>query len=464
MTSGSDNSDDTTKPFHDDAQEQTVVVCGLGRFGLRVAELLRAEGVPVVALSGSHTRPDRVRRAENVGVRVVTGNFTLPEDRDLAQIGAARAVILAASDDTANLETALDIRRDAPHVRVVMRLDGDNADRLAPRLVRDFGLGAVLSPPLLAAPAFAHAALDEDPLSAQAAHGDDVPTGPAAAVYGRGRKALTWVRLRRDPATDALSFIAFFLFVIFTVAVVVFHNTLHLSWTNATYFTATIVTTTGFGDYNLRDAPNGVKLFGAGLMFTGVVLIALLSSYLTSFFTSGAAERLGAEGRAGRMRGHIVVCGVGGVGVEVAQELQARGFRRIVAVDQDPNRSRAGRGLPPGVPMIVGDATLSQTLLRAGLLRARALIAVTASDAINLEIALIAQTLLSDLGPGKTARAAPPVRLILRCFDPDLKRRIHAVSQSYVVLSSAEIAAPEFVRAAIKNKDEGAKKRMKDEG
>ncbi len=429
-----------------------VVVCGLGRFGVRVAELLRAEGVDVVALSDEKTRPDRVRRAREAGARVEFGDFTLPEARERAGVGAAHAVILAAADDTANLEAALDIRRDAPQVRVVMRLDSDNADRLAPRLEADFGIGAVLSPPLLAAPAFADAALAEGRESQQSASVAPAPIGRLRHVRLPLKQ---WLGRRRNKATDSLGVVALFLAALFLGGVAVFRQTLGLSWTDAAYFAATIITTTGFGDYNLRDAAGGVKLFGAGLMFAGVVLIALLSSYLTSFFASGAAETLHAERRAGRMRGHIIVCGLGGVGVEVAQALASRGFRRIVAVDRDRDRSRDGRGLPPAAALIIGDATLPDTLLRAGLPRARALIAVTASDATNLEIALIAQTLRGD--KAQTGDGEAP-RLILRCFDPDLARRIHAVSRSYAVLSSAEIAAPFFVRAALgegEEKDEG---------
>jgi len=38
---------------------------------------------------------------------------------------------------------------------------------------------------------------------------------------------------------------------------------------------------------------------------------------------------------------------------------------------------------------------------------------------------------------------------VLRCFDPELARRIHAVSDDYTLLSEATIAAPFFVRTAL---------------
>ena len=39
--------------------------------------------------------------------------------------------------------------------------------------------------------------------------------------------------------------------------------------------------------------------------------------------------------------------------------------------------------------------------------------------------------------------------MVLRCFDADLARRIHAVSDNYTLLSEAKIAAEVFVQRAI---------------
>ena len=73
--------------------------------------------------------------------------------------------------------------------------------------------------------------------------------------------------------------------------------------------------------------------------------------------------------------------------------------------------------------------------------RARALVACTSNDALNLEIGLTAQSVAES-------RPGAPLRLVLRCFDAELARRIHAVSANYTLLSEAKIAAAEFVRRA----------------
>jgi voltage-gated potassium channel Kch len=93
--------------------------------------------------------------------------------------------------------------------------------------------------------------------------------------------------------------------------------------------------------------------------------------------------------------------------------------------------------------VIVGDATRPVILHRAGIERARALIACTSNDALNLEIGLTAQSV------AESSRNGAPLRLVLRCFDADLARRIHAVSGNYTLLSEATIAADVFVAWAL---------------
>ena len=141
------------------------------------------------------------------------------------------------------------------------------------------------------------------------------------------------------------------------------------------------------------------------------------------------------------MRGHVVVCGLGQVGAAITGDLLARDIP-VVAIDPAAG-DEEHRELNLRCPLIVGDSTKAAVLARAGVARARALIACTSNDALNLEIGLTAQ------GTVEGRRAERPLRLVLRCFDPELARRIHAVSDDYTLLSEAKIAAPFFVRTAL---------------
>lgn len=398
---------------------RAIVVGGLGRFGLLVVEHLRAAGRSVTVISDERTSADRVERAVAAGARVIRGDFGAASVRREAGVDGAAAVVLATADDLVNLETALEVRGEAPGVAVVMR---HSEPRFARRFERDFGILAMASE-CLAADAFVEAAL--------------APPPAAAAVHeDAATERIPWRPLRSSfvvvPAAVAL---------LYLVAVVVFRATLGLGWVDAAYFTSSIMTTVGFGDFNLREAPAGLKIFGIALMFSGLVLIAILSSLLTMFIVSGTADQLRNEFRARRLRGHVVVCGLGHVGLAVARDLRGRGVP-VVVVDPEGDDEQH-RELRMRCPVIVGDAKRPAVLARAGTGRARALVACTSNDALNLEIGLAAQSL------GRAARRAVPLRLVLRCFDADLARRIHAVSTDYTLLSEARIAAPRFAEAAL---------------
>ena len=326
--------------------------------------------------------------------------------------------MLTTSSDVDNLEAALEIRGEAPAVRVVMR---HSQPQLCRRFEADFGITAALTPADLAAGAFVAAALA-------------VPT--AAAPPAR-RPAM----LPRRPVRVEFIAIPLLLVGIYLAAIVVFHFSLGLSWIDAVYFTTTVVTTVGFGDINLQHAPVAVKLFGVALMFAGVLLIAITASLLAVFVLTGTAEKLRNELRARRLRDHVVVCGLGSVGTAVARDLSGRGIP-VVVIDPVAD-DEMHRETNPRCPVIVGDATRPVILHRAGIERARALVACTSNDALNLEIGLTAQSV------AEASRSGRPLRLVMRCFDADLARRIHAVSDNYTLVSEAKIAAEVFVRRAL---------------
>ena len=101
---------------------------------------------------------------------------------------------------------------------------------------------------------------------------------------------------------------------------------------------------------------------------------------------------------------------------------------------------------PPALhhaPVIEGDAAQPETLLRAGVDRARAVMVVTSADGVNLEIALRARTLTEQHRPNV------PLPVIIACQDELLAARLRAAGNCYFPLSSAEMAAPVFVEGAL---------------
>ena len=89
-----------------------------------------------------------------------------------------------------------------------------------------------------------------------------------------------------------------------------------------------------------------------------------------------------------------------------------------------------------GVPVLVSDIRLPETLEDLHVRRARSVVVVTSSDIVNLETALNTQTL------------TPDVRVVLRLFDPDLADRVERALGIHISRSPSGLAAPAFAAAA----------------
>jgi len=162
---------------------------------------------------------------------------------------------------------------------------------------------------------------------------------------------------------------------------------------DALYQTVTTVTTVGFRE--VHPLSTAGKIFtivlivlgvGTALYTLGVVIETLLESQLPEVFGRRRMER-----KITGMSNHVVVCGWGRVGKAIARDLMAMGARAVV-VDDDPTRLE---GAPS--PMLRGDTTDDEVLERAGVRRARALVAALDTDAGNLFVTLCARALRPEL-------------------------------------------------------------------
>lgn len=212
--------------------------------------------------------------------------------------------------------------------------------------------------------------------------------------------------------------------------VLLFHFGFGLTLADALFFT--IITL--HGEIGLTDAGPGIKMYEILLMVLGSVTLATIYSMITDYLVGSRLRKL-LGGRPMPRSGHVVVVGMGNIGFRVVDELAALGVP-AVAVDADPDgaflatvRSRAA--------LVVGDARLGDTLERAGLSRARSVVAVTGDDAVNLGIGMAAK------------RMSPRVRTVVRLFDAELARKVEKTLGIDTALSASRIAAPTFVAAAL---------------
>jgi glutathione-regulated potassium-efflux system protein KefB len=97
-----------------------VIIAGFGRMGQVVGRILRAEGIPFVALDHSIEQMDMVRRFGNWN-DIFYGDPARPELLRAAQADKAEVFVLASDDPESSLRVARVVRRQYPHLKVVAR-------------------------------------------------------------------------------------------------------------------------------------------------------------------------------------------------------------------------------------------------------------------------------------------------------------------------------------------------------
>jgi Trk K+ transport system NAD-binding subunit len=214
----------------------------------------------------------------------------------------------------------------------------------------------------------------------------------------------------------------------------------HMTLVDAAYFTVETIATVGYGDFNFAAQPTWLRVYAIGLMAGGAILAAIVFAMVTQLLVSRRIERSFGQRRVGAMRGHVVVVGLGTVGIEVVEELVAAG-RRVVVVDRAEAGRHYAKARALGVPVVVGDATEIDVLDAANLAGATSVAVLTSDDLVNVEIGLV---LRERLG----ARL-PSVPVVLRVFDRELARGVEAGFGFHYVRSTAALAAPWFVGAAL---------------
>ncbi|CAM9981152.1 unnamed protein product, partial [Phaeothamnion confervicola] len=99
-------------------REQFVVVCGYGRIGRLVCDLLDRKFIPYVAFE---INPQKAMEARNRGLPVFYGDVTRPEVLKSFNVGNARAVICTLSDIKGTNKAVVSLRREFPDLPLFVR-------------------------------------------------------------------------------------------------------------------------------------------------------------------------------------------------------------------------------------------------------------------------------------------------------------------------------------------------------
>ncbi|MBF2007581.1 potassium channel family protein [Chlorogloeopsis fritschii PCC 9212] len=466
-----------------------IIVCGLGRTGYKVFRLLRQQGALVV---GIHHQALPGERAGDV----IVGDLHAASTLKAAGIQQAHTIVIAGGDDALNLRIMMQARVLNPRIRIINRFFntslGERLDHAVPEHLSMSVAG-------LAAPVFTFAALgsqaigqiklfqqtwpiheeyiDENhpwlnrkiselwadrtrmliyympaegemDLVSALVSGQKLQLGDRLIVGAQPRvrcirrsmiarllKILTSLRHFQKHA-EAVVAMSIVLLVIIAIATVIYTSAdAAVSVIDALYFAVGMITGAGGNDKVVENAPSSIKLFTVLMMLVGAAVIGLFYALLNDFVLGSRFKQFLDAARIPQ-RHHYIVCGLGGIGIKIVQQLHASGHD-VIVIERDTNNRfvNTARGL--GIPVMHGDGSFAEVLKASNLENAAALIAVTNDDATNLEIALKAKAL------------TPKVPVIVHYADPDFARMAQQVFDFETVLSPAELAAPAFAAAAL---------------
>lgn len=184
------------------------------------------------------------------------------------------------------------------------------------------------------------------------------------------------------------------LWIIGTIGYVLIDN---YSLFDAFYMTIITVATVGYGE--VAPLSHAGKLFTAFLIITSFGTFAYAVSSITKFVIDGEFNEFFKNRKLNieieKLSNHVIICGYGRNGRQAAQVLKKHNTRFVVIENSAKVTANFTHKFTDLV--ITGDSTQDEILIKAGILRAKAIITTLPVDADNLFIVLSARNLNKNL-------------------------------------------------------------------
>ncbi len=169
------------------------------------------------------------------------------------------------------------------------------------------------------------------------------------------------------------------------------------SFIDSLFMTIITISTVGFREVH--------PLSSTGMIFTSILIILSFGTFafalksITNFLAGGEYRRYVKDKKIlkemNKIQKHVIICGFGRVGMQVAEDLKAHGTKFVVIENNEEIISEfEGQ---QGYLFIKGDSTLDENLLRAQISTAKALICCLPKDADNLYVVLSAREIKNNL-------------------------------------------------------------------
>ncbi len=190
------------------------------------------------------------------------------------------------------------------------------------------------------------------------------------------------------------------------------------------YMTGITLTTVGYGDILGIDGNPFAIIYTLILMIAGMGVVLYSTSLVTAFIIEGnlkdafSLERL--RRRIEGMNNHYIICGAGESGTHVIREMLAS-EESFVVVELSQEKRDNLIGNFPGINIILGDATSDSILEKAGVAKAKGLIAALSSDKDNLYLTMSAKIM------------HPKLNIVAKAIEVGMSEKLKRAGASKVV-------------------------------
>lgn len=189
------------------------------------------------------------------------------------------------------------------------------------------------------------------------------------------------------------------LFLVLLIGTVWFSVMENFTPLDALYMTVITVSTVGFKE--VQNLDNSGKLFVVFLIISGLTVLTYTLGAVGRVIIEGSIQRYLGRQRMMRevekLKNHYLICGHGRMGKILCEELQREGVDFVV-IEGDP--LVAEKLVEIGYLVVEGDATEDKVLEKAGVARAKGLVAVVSNNVNNLYITLSAREMSREENPG----------------------------------------------------------------
>ncbi|WP_257264136.1 voltage-gated potassium channel protein [Endozoicomonas sp. ONNA2] len=200
----------------------------------------------------------------------------------------------------------------------------------------------------------------------------------------------------------------------------------------AFYFSIVTMTTVGYGD--IIPKSESARLFTVSMIIAGITVFATsLTTIFAPVIRSGIGKLVKGRERTMNRAEHFIVCGTSILALGTISQLMQRGLNlTVVTVRPEDEFSQIEQKAGQKLDLISGDSTDSAVLDGAGLMKCRALLALTDDDAANAFIVLTAREM------------NPEIRTVLVVNDAKNMKKVRQVKADVILspqLFGSEILA-----------------------